>query len=135
MHRSCPFLVLVALAFAAPAPIAAQKLETGIWTGTITPPDGAAVNVTYDVRTSGDTTRITANAEMGSFTFVDVKVLADRITFTFTPGDTHVSCVLMLGEGGSYKGDCTDSDGGTDAGGGRSPFVELGRPAAAVEAR
>jgi hypothetical protein len=104
--------VLAAFTLIASAPAAAQKIEPGTWTGTITPPDQAAIPATFDVRVSGDTVRITANAEMGSIPFDDVKVLADRITFTFSPGDTHVSCVLMLGEGGSYKGDCTDTEGG-----------------------
>lgn len=107
-----PFLAVLVLA-AAPASIHAQKLETGRWTGTIAPPDADVVSVTFDVSMSGDTTRIVANGEMGSFTFVGVKVLADRITFTFDPGDTHVSCTLMLIEQGSYKGDCLDSAGGT----------------------
>jgi hypothetical protein len=105
-------LAVLAIA-AAPASLHAQKLQAGTWTGTIAPPDADPFEFTFAVSMSGDTVRITANGEMGSFPFNDVKVLADRITFTFEPGDTHVSCTLMLGENGVYKGDCLDADGGT----------------------
>lgn len=99
------------LLLAAPVSIAAQKLETGTWTGSIATPDGDMIDVTFDVRTSGDTTTITMIGEMGSIPLDNVKVLADRITLSFTPGPV-VSCVLMRNEDGSYKGDCTDPDGG-----------------------
>jgi hypothetical protein len=109
--------LLLSLAFlavaAAPASLHAQKLATGTWTGTIAPPDAEAFAVTFAVSMSGDTTRITASLGTESLMFDDVKVLADRITFTFDPGDAHVSCTLMLGEAGVYKGDCLDTDGGT----------------------
>ena len=98
---------------AAPGALHAQKLTTGTWTGTVAPPDADAIPATFAVSMSGDTTRIMVTVEPGSFPFYDVKVLADRITFWFEPGDAHVNCTLMLGELGVFKGDCVDSDGGT----------------------
>lgn len=38
-----------------PLAASAQKLEVGKWTGTVSPPNQAAVEVTYDVTMSGDT--------------------------------------------------------------------------------
>ena len=111
-HRSrLPALLLVL--FAAPAALAAQKLETGTWTGTLMPPGEEAHAVTFLVRTSGDTTFITLRADpIGDLPFENIKVLADRITFSFSPG-VVVNCILMRRDDGSYKGVCTDSDGGT----------------------
>jgi hypothetical protein len=105
-------LALLALV-AAPASLHAQKIQAGTWTGTIAPPDSDPIATTFAVSMSGDTVRITATGEMGSITFNEVKVLADRITFWFAPGDAHVTCNLMLGEEGVYKGDCVDEDGST----------------------
>lgn len=110
-----PLLLSAALLalVAAPASLHAQKVQAGTWTGTIAPPDSDPIPATFNVSMSGDTVRIAANGEMGSIPFNEVKVLADRITFWFEPGDAHVSCTLMLGEMGVYKGDCVDEDGST----------------------
>ena len=98
------------LVLAAPQAGAAQKLAAGTWTGSIAPPGNAATPATFDVRVSGDTTSIMIKTQYGDFPFEQIKVLADRITFTFTPG-TPVNCVLMLRPDKSFGGDCTDGDG------------------------
>jgi len=96
----------------APNALHAQKLETGTWTGTATSPDGEVYEVTYDVRMSGDTTKISVNAGAeGTYAFSNLKILEDRITFYFTPGPT-LNCTLMLQEDKSYRGDCVDEGGG-----------------------
>ncbi len=111
MLRPCQRLTLVGLALlAAPLTGAAQKLQPGTWTGTITPPGAGAMPVTYDVRVSGDTTNITMKAQFGELPLLEIKVLADRVTFSFSPGPT-VRCTLMLREDKSYTGSCIDSDG------------------------
>jgi hypothetical protein len=110
--RSNAFLLPCVILFLAPAAVAAQKLEAGQWTGTVTPPNGQALQVTFDVAANGDSTTITMNAgPMGAQPLADIKILADRITFTFTPGPV-VSCTLMLRKDKSYQGDCLDPDGG-----------------------
>ena len=90
----------------------AQQLQTGTWTGTITPPNTESAQATYNVRMSGDTLKITIMTPFGDLDFSDIKVQSDRITFTFIPG-TPVNCTLMLREDKSYAGDCVDSDGDT----------------------
>lgn len=100
------------LLFSAPDLALGQKLQTGTWTGTAMSPEGEVFAVTYNVRMSGDTTKISVDAGTeGVYDFYDVKVLEDRITFYFTPGPT-IHCTLMLQEDRSYKGDCIDDVGG-----------------------
>ncbi len=108
---------LYSLAFAAtlavPASLEAQKLTPGTWTGTISPPDNAALDATFDVRVAGDTTKITLNAGGGRvIEATDVKVEANRVLFTFAPGGTTVRCTLLLKDDKSYSGDCLDPQGG-----------------------
>ena len=100
-----------ALALGTPSMLAAQKMQPGTWTGTITPPRGQSVSVTFDVGVAGDTTKITVKGTpAGDLPFANVRVASDRVTFEFTPG-TPVKCTLMLQEGGGYKGDCLDGNG------------------------
>ncbi len=111
-RRSKSFLLSCAILLLAPAALAAQQLEAGQWTGTVTPPGGDVLQVTFDVTASGDTTKITMNAgPMGAQPLTEIQVLADRITFKFTPGPV-VNCTLMLRKDRSYQGDCLDPDGG-----------------------
>jgi hypothetical protein len=105
------FAFAAALLLAATPTLSAQKLAPGVWTGTVTPPDGPTISATFDVRVNGDTTQITLKAEPGEFVFADINVSADRLTFTFSPG-TVVRCTLLLQEDRSYSGDCSDDGGG-----------------------
>ena len=107
LHRK-----FVVAALAMPASLAAQKLTPGTWTGTISPPDQGAVEATFDVRVSGDTTKITMNAMGRVMETSGVKVEADRVLFSFAPGGTNVRCTLMLRDDNSYSGDCLDAEGG-----------------------
>jgi len=90
----------------------AQKLEPGKWTGTVAPPGEQAMDVTYDVTMKGDTIGIAVNAgEHGTFTFNDVKLDADTLTFWFAPGP-RVECTLKRAETGAFAGECRDPEGG-----------------------
>jgi hypothetical protein len=110
--RSLFALITVTL-LALPASVEAQKVTAGKWTGTITPPNGGAVNATFDVRQSGDTTKITMNADGRTIETSDVKIEATRLLFTFIPGNETVQCTLLLqSDKQSYSGDCIDSRGG-----------------------
>jgi hypothetical protein len=104
-------LCITALALVLPPSVAlGQPLTPGTWTGTVSPPNEATVNATFDVRVSGDSVSITMKVQFGDFRFTDIKVEADRLTFTFTPG-TPVRCTLSVRDDGSYSGDCVDPDG------------------------
>jgi hypothetical protein len=88
-------------------------MQQGTWSGSITPPNSGSVQVTFDVVMAGDTTKITAKGTpAGDLPFSNVRVAADRVTFSFDVG-TIVSCTLMTQENGGYKGNCLDSNGDT----------------------
>ncbi len=105
-------LLISVLALAMPASLAAQKLTAGTWTGTISPPDNAVMNATFDVRLSGDTTKITMKADGREIETANVKVEASRLLFTFSPGGDTIQCTLLLRDDKSYSGDCLDPQGG-----------------------
>ena len=105
-------ILALAAALALPASLSAQKMAAGTWTGTIAPPDQGVLNATFDVRQSGDTTMISHNADGRVVETSDVKVQADRLLFTFSPGGGPIRCTLMLKDDKSYSGDCIDPQGG-----------------------
>jgi hypothetical protein len=105
--------ILILLTLATPSTVFGQKIQAGTWTGTITPPNSNAVEVTFEVTVAGDSTKITAKGTpRGDLPFANVHVAADRVTFDFNAGET-ISCTLMRQQGGGYKGNCLDSAGGT----------------------
>jgi hypothetical protein len=106
----------VALAFLVlgPALAAAQKLDAGLWTGTVTPPGEPAVAVTYDVKIAGDTISITLNAaEHGSFPFSEIKLGNGKLLFSWTAGNSALKCELKPRADAAWAGTCADSDGST----------------------
>lgn len=103
----------LAFHFFAPASAAAQEIEAGTWTGTITPPGGSTLDTTFEVAVDGDAVSMIIASPIGPLPANGLEVLADRLTFSFEPG-TPVDCVLMLQDDGSYTGECLDSGG--DAG-------------------
>jgi hypothetical protein len=108
LHRT----LIAVLVLIMPASLAAQKLTPGIWTGTISPPDNDALNATFDVRMSGDTTKITLKADGREIPATDVKVEAKQLLFAFSPGGNTIRCTLLLRDDKSYSGDCLDPQGG-----------------------
>ena len=88
---------------------AAQQMPVGKWTGTVTPPNESAVEVTYDVAMKGDTIAITIVAgEHGSFAVNEVRLNERALTFWFTPGP-RVDCSLARRDDGAYEGTCTEA--------------------------
>lgn len=110
--RASHRLLIGILTLALPASLAAQKMTPGTWTGTITPPDGQAMEATFDLRQSGDTTKITLKADGRAIEASDVKVEATRLLFTFSPGGDTIRCTLLRRDDKSYSGDCLDTQGG-----------------------
>ena len=100
-----------ALVLVMPASLAAQKMTPGAWTGTMTPPGNQTMDVAFNVRMSGDTTKITMSAGGREMELAGVTVEANRILFSFAPGDAIVRCTLLLRDDKSYSGDCVDLQG------------------------
>jgi hypothetical protein len=111
--RTVVFGVAAALSLLAFAPAQGQKLEAGKWTGTVlSPGEQEPLPVTYDVTVQGDTIGIRVDVgEHGSFSFSEVKLNDDTLTFWFTPGP-RVDCTLAAREDGAFAGSCRDPEGG-----------------------
>jgi hypothetical protein len=105
------YSLVIAATLALPGSLEAQKLTPGSWTGSISPPDNAAMDATFDVSAAGDTTKITLKADGRAIEATDVKVESDRLLFTFSPGNNAIRCTLMLRDDKSYSGDCIDAQG------------------------
>ena len=110
--RSLHRMLIGVATLVVPAALAAQRLTPGRWTGTITPPNEGAIEAAFDVRMSGDTTKITLSAGPLESEASEIKVEANRLLFTFRPGDNIVKCILLLHDDRSYSGDCIDEQGG-----------------------
>jgi len=110
--RSLHTTLIAAAILGLPASLSAQKLTAGTWTGTISPPDQGALEATFDVRQSGDSTKITLKADGHEVEASEIKVEAKRLLFTFSPGGNAIKCTLLLRDDKTYSGDCLDPQGG-----------------------
>jgi hypothetical protein len=109
--RSLHRMLIGILTLALPASLAAQKLTPGTWTGTISPPSEGSMEASFDVRVSGDTTKITLKADGHEIEATNVKVEPKQLLFTFSPGQESIRCTLLLRDDKSYSGDCIDLQG------------------------
>jgi hypothetical protein len=104
-------LALLLFGLSVPAVCSAQSLKAGLWTGTVTPPEGGETVVTYDVTVHGDSLGIVIHAgEHGDFTVENGKHVDGTISFVFHPGP-RVTCTLSRTEDGSFAGPCLEDDG------------------------
>jgi hypothetical protein len=112
MRFSKTFACLAAvalLAIAAASPAAAQQLPFGGWTGTMTPPGGQPITVSYEVGELDGVLAIVMRALMVQevIPFHDVRVEGDAIVFWWEPG-IRVDCRLERTATGAYEGPCSD---------------------------
>jgi len=112
MARTMKYLSACAAVVCVSLVARAADLETGDWTGTVTPPDGEMAQVTFAVSEEAGEPRITISAMGMMLDFRDIEVTDSSIAFTWTPGP-DVRCTLDLQDDSSYSGACTDPDGGT----------------------
>ncbi len=90
---------------------AQEKLAEGTWTGVVTPPGGAGLDVTYEVSYVDSELEIAivppASVGVGPFQMEDA--VFDGETLTFEWGEpAGVTCTLTSGEDGTLSGECTD---------------------------
>ncbi|HET9947827.1 MAG TPA: hypothetical protein VFQ22_02760 [Longimicrobiales bacterium] len=104
-----PHAIAALLATLAVAPGVAQELALGTWTGTMTPPGGEAIPVTYEVGTSGDTLSVVMRSVhvAGDMLLRDVRLEGEELRFWWEP-DVRVECTLRRAEDGSFEGPCSD---------------------------
>ncbi len=93
-------------------PVGAQELEHGTWTGTLTPPPGGEVPVTFEVGGTDGALSIVMSAPLVEppMVFNDVKLDGDELTFWWAP-DIRLDCRLLRKEDGSFEGPCSDGSG------------------------
>jgi len=105
--------LVVMLGLAAPA-AAQDKLEAGVWTGTVFTPDGDVIDLSYDVSYADDALSIELilPADLGEGNVMAENPMheADTIVFTLDVGQ-QVSCTLMAQDDGQFEGECVDSSG------------------------
>lgn len=111
-------LALVALTIlAAPtltAPLAAQEIVAGTWTGSLAGPDGQSFPIEIVVAGEGDDLSVTMVAPgQGEMPFTRVSHSEGQLNLGFDVpgGGVSVDCELTEAEDGSYEGDCVGSDG------------------------
>jgi hypothetical protein len=112
MPKSFALLAAAALGLTAAAPLTAQTLTPGKWTGTVSPPSNQTMAVSFDVLGSGDSLSITMHGPEGrDIPFRAIRVESDTLHFEWSPGETTVRCALNRQEDGSFRGTCTDTEG------------------------
>lgn len=89
----------------------AQTIEEGIWTGTLTHPDGMTSEVKYDVKIIGDALSIVMKSKtMGDYPLDDIDLGKAKLSFSFFTGSL-INCSLAMQTSGSYSGKCNGTDG------------------------
>ena len=97
-------------------PVGAQELQRGTWTGTLTPPGGAGVPVTFEVgETAGVLSIVMNNPQLGDTAFNDERLDGRELTFWWEPG-VRVNCALQRTAAGGFAGACTGEEGPGGAG-------------------
>jgi hypothetical protein len=96
-----------------PAAPAAEKLEVGTWTGTVTPPNGQALALTFAVTAPNDSVKIDLTiADMGmTFPLTAIKLEGRKLGFEFMAGDEAIKCALEKKDDGTFAGSCADGSG------------------------
>jgi hypothetical protein len=111
MRTLTGFGIIVLATMWAATSAGAQEIEPGAWTGTLTPPGGADVAVTYEVGdANGALSIVMNNPQLGDIEFNDARLEGDQLTFWFAPG-TRVECTLTRKEDRSFDGSCSDGRG------------------------
>jgi len=113
---------------------AQATLKNGTWTGSSISNGGEEVQLSFEVRTSGDTISIAVTVpDQGTLPFSGVRLANDTLRFSIQPGaresvrrvdDTtrvtfepspQVNCVLLRQADGSFAGNCIVGDTGESA--------------------
>lgn len=115
-RRSFTALVPAAVLFlglAAPA-TSQDKMEEGVWTGTVFMPDGEMLDLFYDVSydDGGLAIELILPPETGMGTLFAESPMyeAETLVFTLDVGEA-VSCSLTEEDDGRFEGECMDSSG------------------------
>ena len=96
-----------------PAPLAAQSLTSGTWTGSATPPGETPLPLTFEVNTTSDSISILIKTpDRGDYPVSEAKLAGEVLTFKFMPA-MGATCSLKHQADGSYSGECVSEGGMT----------------------
>jgi hypothetical protein len=96
------------LVLAAAAPLHAQALTPGTWTGTIAPPNTEAIPLQLEVSGAGAALAVSVTSSLipGAIPLNDIRVDGDSVTFWWDLG-ARVECTLTRDASGGYAGPCS----------------------------
>lgn len=100
---------LVPLLLAA-APRLHAQLAPGTWSGSITPPSGQTMVVTYEVARLGDSLTARIIAPMGEFPLRSLRLEDTHLRFSWDAG-REITCDLLARPDRGYAGECVDDSG------------------------
>jgi hypothetical protein len=113
--KLAPFLSVLVAAASMAAPLNAQlDLPDGDWTGNITPPEGTAIGVRYEIANDSVDRRLVIKISEEHFLARDLRVEPGLLHFTWSPGP-EVECRLErreLSHYTVYEGTCGDEETG-----------------------
>lgn len=125
--RSLTIVTILSLVIADGAE--AQTLTPGTWTGLMSPPGLAAVEISYDVQTVDSLTiDVHTNGPAGIIPAGDISIEDDALKFTMGGLGIASRCTLLRQPDHSYSGECLNPNSAIDAPRGRLTMV----PPAAV---
>jgi hypothetical protein len=118
MKRVALLAALLMVGFAVQAePVSAQDASYARWDGTMTPPGGETVDISYLVRFNArvkqGTIIVPATGEEAEqeYKMIEIKVHDDMLMYKWEIEHYELSCELNKDDLGVYSGDCTDQYG------------------------
>ena len=100
------------LTIAAVAPLEAQGLTPGTWTGTLSNPVGAVIPVTFEVGGTAEAPTVSMMVTLfpEPIDFNDIRLDGSTLAFWWEPG-VRVDGQLSRTAAGGYEGSCLDGSG------------------------
>lgn len=90
----------------------AQQLQTGTWSGELTYPNYAPIEVAYKVVGTGESLGITLMVAEDEFAADSIRLTRNRLRFVLIDEDDgNLRCNLRRRSNGRYRGQCTPVDG------------------------
>lgn len=103
-------IVLATLALA--PPLWAQTLTQGVWSGSITLPDGTAEELVFQVSVADDgEVTIVMGEDDAEVQLRDIGFEEGNLQFSWATGEQIIRCSLAPRDDGSYAGTCEDPGG------------------------
>ncbi len=115
-HTLAGGLAGAALAVLLAVPGSAQELQAGLWSGTVSSPEGQSFEIHYEVVYGEEGLEIAIipppEAPQDRYELSGIELEDGLLTFGWSPEpELWVDCALQLHEEGYYEGECVAGDG------------------------